>query len=662
LLGFFLVRPRIVLSIEQNHGQERSMKRALLASVALVLTLGACADPGITPGFRDLPQPRGFSPSVKENTDASQAGQGLSPDQARQRAEYDVSSGQSSGNWPISPITYRSFTNSEDRVIYLRRALGRYALIEAQERGLGTDLNAVRQAARTSSSTTPAEWWARDVHGSDLLAGESARKVSLPETITATINSSHQIRAFGDLPAIRGTSIAEAKGRFTPEFFAQAQRYNEDVRATSPAIAVGDPRVRTDEDEVEFGVRSRLQTGGEVSLSQRFNRIDTNRTTYIPGEQTEARTVISLTQPLLRDGGLGHNDAPRRIANMDTQIATEEFRRQAETHLMEVERAYWNLYVARAVLVQKRNLASQGSSLAGQIQDRAGIDADATLVNRSRSLSAQWQADIVRAQSALDNAEFRLAGLVNDSRFGPGGVELVPSSAPNGALSALTTNDTLDQIFTHRPELQQAILQYEAALLREGMAANESLPELDLVLEAYADGGADGDAYRDAYDNSNRGDGNLIGLKFSVPLGFDERDARYKRRRLETIQQERQVMSVISSVLLEVDVAANEYVVAVSDLNAQRQALDAAQRDVDTLRQRWVGGADGGSIELLSVLLSSEQQVQSAEESVAIARATREIAAANLARARGVLLERWGLRTDIRRDIRNQPTYRLVRQ
>ncbi len=640
------------------------MRPLLLSTCALVL-LSACAEPPIEPGARDLPRPRGFSPSVFEEVEANRDGQFLTSEEARQRVdEFDVSSDDTRREWPISTITYKAFNNTADRAIYLRRALGRYALIEAKERGLGTSLGGVRRVATRTSSATSAEWWSGSVHRADLLPGQAGRKVSLPDVVNATIKNSHQIASFGDLPAIRGTAIQEAKGRFVPELFAEASTSQEDERATSPAIAAGAARAITDEDELEFGVRSRLISGGEVSISQRFGLTDTNRVTYLPGQQTESETVISLVQPILRGAGKTYNDAPRRIANMDTQIAVEEFRRQSEAHLLEVERAYWNLYVARAVYLQKQHLAGHGVRLARQIRNRVDIDADVVLVNRAESLAQQWVSEGVRARAAMDNAEFRLAALVNDAKLGPSGVELVPTSAPNGALPLLKIEDTLEDIFTNRPELQQAILQYEAALLREGVSANESLPELDLVLEARMQGGANGRDVSGAFDDQGNGSGHLVGLKFSVPLGFDERDARYKRRRIETVQQERQVLSVISTILLEVDVSANEYIVACNDLIAQRQSLAAAQKDLRTVRDRWnAGGAstDGG-IALLSALLTSYQQVQISEQAVATARATREIAAANLARARGVLLQRWGLKTDIRKDIRDEPTYKLVRK
>lgn len=639
------------------------MKYRVTCCFILPLLLTACSEPSIQPGYRDVPVPRGFSPSVAEEADAVRNGENLSSDEARTRVdEFRVTRESAAQQWPVDTITYKRFRNPAQRAIYLRRALGRHAFIEAKERGVGVSLNKVRKVARTTSPSTAGEWWAQSIHRTDLTPSEKNRSISLPETVNDTIRHSHQIASFGDLPAIRGTAIQEAKGRFVPEFFAEISKSRENSRATSPAIAAGAAREITDEEEVEFGVRSRLLTGGEVSVSQRFTTTDTNRTSYIPGEQTESATTISLVQPLLRGSGVIHNDTPRRIANMDTQIAVEEFRRQSETHLMEVERAYWNLYVARAVFVQKSHLAGHGQRLANQVRNRSDIDADPVLISRSEALASQWRADSVRAKAAVDNAEFRLSALVNAPKFGPSGVELLPASAPNGALQILSIEDTLGEIFVNRPELQQAILQYEAALLREGMAANESLPELDLILEASLTGGADGDDLSDAFDDRDNGEGHVVGLKFSVPLGFDERDARYKRRRLETVQQERQVLSVISTVLAEIDVSANEYIVACNDLIAQRKAQQAAQRDLNTLRNRWNEGVgDGQNIAILDALLDAYERVQLHEQQVATARATREIAAANLARARGVLLQRWGLKPELRNDVRGEPTYKLGR-
>lgn len=123
------------------------------------------------------------------------------------------------------------------------------------------------------------------------------------------------------------------------------------------------------------------------------------------------------------------------------------------------------------------------------------------------------------------------------------------------------------------------------------------------------------------------------------------------------------MLSVISTILAEVNVSANEYIISTEDLNAQRRAQQAAQRDLSTLRNRWNDGVgEGQSIAVLSALLDAYERAQLNEQSVVTARATREIAAANLARARGVLLQRWGLRPQLVNDVRGQPTYKLSKK
>ena len=557
--------------------------------------------------------------------------------------EFDVASRDVLGD-ALGPISFAAFADGHRRAGFMRDALTRHALERARAQGLGTSL---RRAGAAGAAGTSGEWWARGVAGADLLPGEAGRRVALPDAIYAAVEGSTQIAAFGDLPAIRATAIEEARGRFVPELFAELSREEETdlVSATG-----GARRVVTDRTEAEVGVRSRLITGGEVALSQRATRLDTDRVT-LAGEDEGSQTIASITQPVLRGAGAAYNDAPRRIAQLDAAVAVEEFRRQSEAHLLEVERAYWNVYLARAVLLQKRRLAAASGSLAGRVAARAGVDADVTLVSRAQAAARRAEADTVRARSALGNAERRLAALVGDRRFGPSGVEIVPASAPSGRNAVPRVADAVADLIARRPEIRQALLGFEAALMREGAAANEALPELDLVLRATVAGD---DQLGDALDDE---DGSLAALRFSVPLGFDERDARYKRRRIETVQQARQVMAAVDAVLLEVDVTANELAVAGAELAARRQALAAARADRDALRARFEGGGGGAGIDLLSALVSSEEALQAAEQAVVEARVTREVATASLALARGLLLERWGIEA-----APGGGTYRLARR
>ena len=86
-------------------------------------------------------------------------------------------------------------------------------------------------------------------------------------------------------------------------------------------------------------------------------------------------------QPLLRGSGLDVNNAPTELAELDTKIAQYELVRQLENHLLEVERAYWALYTARANLFLSRHLAGHGRRLVQQAAARQEVDGDPTLAS-----------------------------------------------------------------------------------------------------------------------------------------------------------------------------------------------------------------------------------------------------------------------------------------
>lgn len=190
---------------------------------------------------------------------------------------------------------------------------------------------------------------------------------------------------------------------------------------------------------------------------------------------------------------------------LNSRVAQSEFR-QAESHLLEVARAYWTLELARATYLQRERLVGAVRPLVGQLGARTGLDADALLLNRARAALATREADQLRTRAAIRNAEARLRGLVNDPRFGQQGIgELMPSDALS-RYEPLST--VLERAIAFRPEVQQIYLQHRAAVLREGQAQVEALPRFDMVLEGNLGGrGLDtnqyGQAMRD-YNNLTR--------------------------------------------------------------------------------------------------------------------------------------------------------------
>ena len=323
-----------------------------------------------------------------------------------------------------------------------------------------------------------ASWWLADVG-----ASAGARSVALRDIIDEATRPSFQIGVFGALPAIRDTGVDEACGRFTPEAYAEVRRSDNQDRTTALSQTAGDLRLKEIDNSAEVGIRSRLRSGAQVTLSQRFSNLDTNNILYRPMNQIRSRTTISVIQPLLREAGTGYNTAIERIAGLEADSARLEFRRQAESHLLQIVRGYWTLYLARANHAQEARASGAVDDLAGRLDKRSGLDAQPLQVSRARAVGAERAAGLVRAANAVRNAEARLQSLVNDPAL------TAPADAPVLRAMIVDARALTETAMAQRPEVRTAFLSYRSALLREGMARNERMPQLDLVLEASTRGG-----------------------------------------------------------------------------------------------------------------------------------------------------------------------------
>lgn len=540
------------------------------------------------------------------------------------------------------------------RDLQLARDLETLVRQEVEARGLTNEVAPIDAPRFAPDQMRRIAWWGGTTAGT---------RLTLADLLSKAAGSSLQIGVFSELPSIRETSIAEARGRYTPEFFAEGRYANQNEPTTSLAQTRGSHRLNEEDSALEFGVRKRLRSGAEVTLSQRFNNLETNLIDYNPRQQTRSRTVLGVVQPLLREGGLGYNDAVVNIAKLETEVAKSEFARQAEGHLLEVVRGYWTLYLARAVLAQQQRSIKAVDDIVARIQNRSGLDGLTLQLNRAKAVAAERRAALVRAESAVRNAESRLRALVNNPALGE---NLSVAELPSAAYRPSGLKSLAEQALAARPEIRQGLLAYRSALLREGMSANEALPRLDLVLEGSINGRggnyALGDAFRDARDEEAS---YLVGVRASVPLGHDERKARYTRRRIETNQQALQLRATVETVLLETQVASNEYSVAYAEMMRRAEALQLATEDQRVLTERYTNGigsqgtTDG--ILFLDRLLDAQTRVSNAERELAEAEATFQVAAAAVARARGGLLADLGFQVEQTRGDDGLPRYRLVR-
>ncbi|MEM9409519.1 MAG: TolC family protein, partial [Planctomycetota bacterium] len=356
-----------------------------------------------------------------------------------------------------------------------------------------------------------------------------------------------------------------------------------------------------------------------------------------------ARLALSYTHPLRRGSGQFYNNSLIVLAQIDANIAQDEFLRQLQSHLLEVTRAYWSLYLERASLVQQERLYQRSKSTLEDVRGRQVMDATNSQLIRVQAAVADRRASLVRAQTAVRNAQERVIALVNDPELNQvGSLELVPLDAPTDFLIPVDMETSVRTALRSRPEVSQALRQIHAGCRRLGMARNEMLPQLDLVLRGYLAGlSGNDDVGRAWVEQFTEGEPSYsVGLNYEIPIGNRLARARMKRRRLEVRQLRNQFDTTVETLLLEVKTAVREVDTAFREMVAKYQSMVAADLQLNSIQERWKAlPGEGKSAALyLEDLLDAQQKLTTIENEYLTANATYNLALMNLKKAQGTLL------------------------
>ncbi len=550
----------------------------------------------------------------------------------------------------------------EETITNLKLAFASQALAEFGQEGKA------RAGGNFGVEGIPAEnWWYQDVRR-QLLGSSNPASVDMGTVYQSALANSTQIRVFGNIPVIREMGIDEARGAFDGEFYTttQLERLHEPV-GSSLEVGGNEEFFRQREGSWESGARKRLRTGAQVGIAQEIGRTRNNSEFFIPQDQGRARLRLTMVQPILRGGGIRYNESVIRIAKLDHEIGSQEFLRQLETHLTEVNRSYWALYLSRSVYVEKSRLVHETEKIVNEMRGRGNLDTMASQRARAESALASRQADLVRSELSIKNAESRLRALINDPGLIERGIgELIPGDLPVTAAVHAGFEEAVQVAMSNRPEVIQAEGQLQAANIRERMAKQDRLPEVNLfgegsISELRGNGDWEG-ATRSEFNDGNPSW--AVGLTASIPIERRFPRARHVRSQLELRQQEQRLQSTLETVHLEVQVAYREVTTAYPDMRAKHRAAQAAKKDLDVLLQRRGVDGDGGdklTSSYLESLLEAQDRLQFAREAFLQSLIVYNVALTNMERAKGTLIQGEGIEFEKGQDENGLPEIRLAK-
>lgn len=505
------------------------------------------------------------------------------------------------------------------------------------------DLNASALAKIGKIPTTFDSAWRSGVGSS--VWGSRTTKQSMDDVYMKTLAYSNQVKVFSDIPLIRETGMQEAEGEFDITGFADGRIIRRDEPIGSELTTGGSGRFLEDEKYFEAGVRKKFYTGTEATLSNRWSTLNNNSQFLTPNNQGASELVLSVVHPLLEGRGYHYNQATIKIARLDAHMASSEFVRQLQSHLLEVNRAYWSLYFARASYLLKQRLVNNTTVILKQLESRSDLDALQSEILRARSAVANQKASLNRAEMAIRNSEERLRAMINDPDFDIGSnAETIPLTRPVFSRYSESVKSVAKNALHNRPEIQQGFDQLRAAVIRRDMQLNEKKPALNLIAEAMLGDIRENDDYSGAFqDQWNHGPGYVVGLSFEQPWDNDFARARAFRREVELRQQANQLKTTIDTVLLEAVVSYRELMTAFRDMQGKYESLTASREELRQLKERLEVDTDeeqGGRTMAyqLQLILDSIERLQASEESFLDSVVAYNASFAGLERAKGTFL------------------------
>lgn len=470
--------------------------------------------------------------------------------------------------------------------------------------------------------------------------------VRLEEIYARALINSNRVRVYGFDPLIRETAIQEAEGAFDLEAFLNGS-YGQSDDPTSSILDTGEiGRFLENRGEADAGLRRRFATGAQVTLSNRFLTLSNNSEFTQPNPQTGSTLVLSVVQPLLRGGGYHYNKARLKVAKIDSGVAASEYIQQLEAHLLEVNRAYWEVYFARAGYLLRKDLVGQTEEIVEKLEARSD-EATASELLRARSELSRRRTGLNRAELAIRNAEERLRSLVNDPEFPIGGEgEFVPITSPVLNPPRETVHGAAMEAVDNRAEIAASFGELRVAAIRDHAGKHEKMPQLDLLAESRMAGLERNRRVGRAYDDMFSQDASwLVGFQFSQPWENNFAKSREERLKYELLRQADVVRTTMDDILLESVVTYRELITTYRDLQGNLQQVLSTREEVKGLKERLDIDAGAGQPVgyRLQNILDAMDRNQVAEEQFLVSVVTYNMAFAALERSKGTFLKFQGV-------------------
>lgn len=380
--------------------------------------------------------------------------------------------------------------------------------------------------------------------GTDLLGQEQRTVgVALDRAIRAAASHNLEVQFQRLGPAIAEAQVIVAEAAFDWALFGQTTWANSDEPRVNLSQFGSDPADQRQSVQFQTGLRRNTVTGGQFTIQNELDHVAIEPPLgqgNIPNEPDPENSVtvtLRYDQPLLRGFGSDVALAQTRLNINAERDQVALLKSRLITTVTETEIAYWRVVQSHWDLLILQHLLERGIDTRDKVSGRRILDATEAQIAQANAQVEQRRAFVINAQHTLRRASDELKRQMNDPDLPVGDEVLI--TPIDDALDAPFSFSVLDSYLTavaHRPEIQQAVLAIDDASIRQVVADNGRLPQLDLRLQT-ALAGLD-DNFGGSYQEVANGQfvSYIAALVFEYPLGNREAEATMRRARLERLQ------------------------------------------------------------------------------------------------------------------------------
>ena len=356
-------------------------------------------------------------------------------------------------------------------------------------------------------------------------------------------------------PKIASTQVSEEEAKFDDLIFAKAKygrkdtpKQNLDVVTFTPTSGSSLLKNETDKLtaieqltqvlDMEAGVVIPLRTGAKVTLSSPFD--EKKQFKGVQSTQYQNALRFSISQPLLRDGGIDANVAGIRIAKYEQQAIDVKTRLQAIRVLAVTERAYWQVYQAWGELDVRHQQYENAVDNLEMVKKRVANGMTAAIeTNRADIGVAERREALITANTTLKIRQRQLKLLLNDAQYPLDSKTLiVPQTTPMLLHFDFEREELVQKALSGRLELLELELKLAADLTKIDYLKNQTLP-LFMLDYNYGSLGRDTDSFDGAFNQSIDGIYSdwSVGMRVEIPLSNELRKSKLERAVQERLQR-----------------------------------------------------------------------------------------------------------------------------